>query len=166
MEALWRARDGEVADICPGLGLLAAGHGRRGATAVCRGAEDPQSHGPGRFQPEPSQQAGERPRPLHDVAGGFGFWGAFDQQEGVAPPSSSPSPRIIPAANMPPAPGTPPNGCRKPCRVLRVSECSAVVAVTKQPREFTTLFGVRVRIQPKPGLVRISPQSEVPILNR
>jgi hypothetical protein len=25
---------------------------------------------------------------------------------------------------------------------------------------------VRVRIQPKPGLVRISPQSEVPILNR
>jgi hypothetical protein len=52
------------------------------------------------------------------------------------------------------------------CRVIRVSECSAVVAVTKQPREFTTLFGVRVRIQPKPGLVRISPQSEVPILNR
>ena len=54
----------------------------------------------------------------------------------------------------------------QPCRVLRVSECSAVVAVTKQPREFTTLFGVRVRIQPKPGLVRISPQSDVPILNR
>ena len=52
------------------------------------------------------------------------------------------------------------------CRVLRVTECSAVVAVTKQPREFTTVFGVRVRIQPKPGLVRISPQSEVPILNR
>jgi hypothetical protein len=25
---------------------------------------------------------------------------------------------------------------------------------------------VRVRIQPKPGLVRISPQSDVPILNR
>ena len=49
---------------------------------------------------------------------------------------------------------------------VRVSEYSAVVAVTKQPREFTTLFGVRVRIQPKPGLVRISPQSEVPILNR
>ena len=54
----------------------------------------------------------------------------------------------------------------KPCHVIRVSECSAVVAVTKQPREFTTLFGVRVRIQPKPALVRISPQSEVPILNR
>ena len=54
----------------------------------------------------------------------------------------------------------------QPCRVVRVSECSAVVAVTKPLREFTTLFAVRVRIQPKPGLVRISPQSEVPILNR
>jgi hypothetical protein len=54
----------------------------------------------------------------------------------------------------------------KPCRVLRVTESSAVVAVTKQPREFTTLFGVRVRIQPKPAIVRISPESEVPILNR
>jgi len=54
----------------------------------------------------------------------------------------------------------------KPCRVLRVSESSAVVAVTKPAREFTTLFGVRVRIQPKPAIVRISPDSEVPILNR
>ena len=52
------------------------------------------------------------------------------------------------------------------CRVLRVSDCAAVVAVTKQAREFTTLFGVRVRIQPKPALVRISCESEVPILNR
>ena len=54
----------------------------------------------------------------------------------------------------------------KPCRVLRVTDSSAVVAVTKQPREFTTLFGVRVHIQPKPSLVRISSNSEVPILNR
>ena len=54
----------------------------------------------------------------------------------------------------------------KPCRVLRVSDCAAVVAVTKAAREFTTLFGVRVRIQPKPGLVRISPNSETEILNR
>jgi hypothetical protein len=54
----------------------------------------------------------------------------------------------------------------QPCRVIRVTDCSAVVAVTKPPREFTTLCGVRVRIQPKPGLVRISPDSEVPILNR
>ncbi len=54
----------------------------------------------------------------------------------------------------------------KPCRVLRVTDASAVVAVTKPAREFTTLFGARVRIQPKPALVRISPNSEVPILNR
>jgi hypothetical protein len=54
----------------------------------------------------------------------------------------------------------------KPCRVLRVTDSSAVVAITKPPREFTTLFGVRVRIQPKPALVRISSNSEVPILNR
>jgi hypothetical protein len=52
------------------------------------------------------------------------------------------------------------------CRVIRVTDSSAVVAVTRQPREFTTLFGVRVHIQPKPALVRISPNSEVPILNR
>ena len=55
---------------------------------------------------------------------------------------------------------------RKPCRVVRVSDCAAVVAVTKPAREFTTLFGKRVTIQPKPALVRISPDSEVPILNR
>jgi len=54
----------------------------------------------------------------------------------------------------------------KPCRVVRVNDCAAVVAVTKAAREFTTLFGVRVRIQPKPGLVRISPNSETEILNR
>jgi len=55
---------------------------------------------------------------------------------------------------------------RQPCRVVRVSDCAAVVAVTKPAREFTTLFGKRVTIQPKPALVRISPDSEVPILNR
>ena len=54
----------------------------------------------------------------------------------------------------------------KPCRVVRVNDCAAVVAVAKQPREFTTLFGVRVRTQPKPALVRISPNSEIEILNR
>jgi hypothetical protein len=52
------------------------------------------------------------------------------------------------------------------CRVVRVTDSSAVVAITRPPREFTTLFGKRVRIQLKPALVRISPQSEVPILNR
>jgi len=54
----------------------------------------------------------------------------------------------------------------QPCNVVRVNDCAAVVAVKKPAREFTTLFGVRVHIQPKPALVRISPQSEIPILNR
>ena len=54
----------------------------------------------------------------------------------------------------------------QPCRVIRVSESSAVVVVNKPPREFTTRFDVRVRIQPKPAFVRISPNSEIPILKR
>ena len=54
----------------------------------------------------------------------------------------------------------------QPCAVVRVSDCAAVVAVTRPAREFTTLLGKRVRFQPKPALVRISPNSEIPILNR
>jgi hypothetical protein len=52
------------------------------------------------------------------------------------------------------------------CPVIRVSECAAVIAITKPAREFTTLFGVRVSIKPKPALVRLSPNSEIPILKR
>ena len=54
----------------------------------------------------------------------------------------------------------------QPCRVLRVTESSAVIALAKEPREFVTLAGVRVRLQPSPSLLHISPNSEVPILNR
>ena len=54
----------------------------------------------------------------------------------------------------------------QPCRVLRVNDCAAVVAVTKPARSFTTLFGKRVTIQPSPALARISPNSETEILNR
>lgn len=54
----------------------------------------------------------------------------------------------------------------KPCPIVRVTDCAAVVAVTKPAREFTTLLGKRVRIQPKPALVRISPNAELEILNR
>ena len=54
----------------------------------------------------------------------------------------------------------------QPCPVLRVTDCAAVVAVAKPPRTFTTLFGKTVRIQPKPALVRISPNAELEILNR
>ena len=54
----------------------------------------------------------------------------------------------------------------QPCPVLRVTECCAVVAIAKPRREFTTLFGIRVSIQPKPALVRIYCNAELPILNR
>lgn len=54
----------------------------------------------------------------------------------------------------------------QPCRVLRVSDCAAVVAVMQKPRTITPRFGKPVTIQPKPKLARISPQSEIPILNR
>jgi hypothetical protein len=54
----------------------------------------------------------------------------------------------------------------KPCPVIRVSDCAAVVEVERPAREFQTIFGKAVRIQPKPKLVRISSNSLVPILNR
>ena len=55
---------------------------------------------------------------------------------------------------------------RQPCRVVRVSDSAAVIAITRPVREFTTLFGKRVRIQPRPALIRICANSEIPILNR
>jgi hypothetical protein len=54
----------------------------------------------------------------------------------------------------------------QPCRVLRVSDCAAVVAVTRAPRTFTTLLGKTVTLRPSPKLERISPNSEIEILNR
>ena len=54
----------------------------------------------------------------------------------------------------------------QPCRVLRVSDCAAVVAVVQKPRTIVPRFGKPVTIQPAPKLERISPQSEIPILNR
>ena len=50
--------------------------------------------------------------------------------------------------------------------IIRINECAAVVLVNRQTREFTTRFDKRVRIQPSPVLVRISPHSEIEILNR
>ena len=52
------------------------------------------------------------------------------------------------------------------CPVLRVTDCSAVLIVARPARTFVTRFGKRVRLQPKPAFVRISPNSESPILNR
>ena len=52
------------------------------------------------------------------------------------------------------------------CRVVRVTESAAVVAVVQKPRTITPRFGKPVTIQPSPKLERISPNSEIPILNR
>jgi hypothetical protein len=52
------------------------------------------------------------------------------------------------------------------CVVLRVNDCAAVVLMNRPPREFVTRFDKRVRLQPKPAVFRISPTSQVEILNR
>jgi hypothetical protein len=52
------------------------------------------------------------------------------------------------------------------CRIVRVNECAAVVIMNRPVRDFKTRFDKPVRFQPPPMTFRISPQSEVPILNR
>ena len=52
------------------------------------------------------------------------------------------------------------------CPVVCVNDCAAVIAVAQRSREFTTIFGKNVSLRPKPRFVRISPNSEIPILNR
>jgi hypothetical protein len=52
------------------------------------------------------------------------------------------------------------------CRVIRVNECSAVVIMNRPVRDFKTRFDKAVRFQPPPKMFRISPQSDVPVLNR
>ena len=52
------------------------------------------------------------------------------------------------------------------CRVLRVNECAAVVIMNRPVRDFKTHFDKPVHFQPPPVTFRISPQSEVQILNR
>ena len=54
----------------------------------------------------------------------------------------------------------------QPCQVIRVTESAAVVAVIQKPRTITPRFGKPVTIQPSPKLERISPESQIPILNR
>lgn len=54
----------------------------------------------------------------------------------------------------------------KLCRVIHVSDCAAVVLMNRPPREFKTRFDRQVRFQPKPAMFRISPNSEVEVLNR
>ena len=54
----------------------------------------------------------------------------------------------------------------QPCRVIRVNDCAALIAVIQKPRTITPRFGKPVTIQPAPKLERISAQAEIPILNR
>jgi hypothetical protein len=51
------------------------------------------------------------------------------------------------------------------CRVVRVNECAAVILMNRPVREFKTRFDKPVRFTPPPATFRISPQSEVEILN-
>jgi hypothetical protein len=51
-------------------------------------------------------------------------------------------------------------------RVIRVSECAAVVLINRPVRKFSTRFDKPVRFQPPPMTFRISVNSETEILNR
>jgi hypothetical protein len=51
-------------------------------------------------------------------------------------------------------------------RVIRVTECAAVILMNRPVREFKTRFDKPVRFTPPPVTFRISSQSEVEILNR
>lgn len=51
-------------------------------------------------------------------------------------------------------------------RIIRVTECAAVVLMNRRAREFRTRFDKRVRFQPSPVAFRISANSYTEILNR
>ena len=51
-------------------------------------------------------------------------------------------------------------------RVIRVNECAAVILMNRPMRQFTTRFDKPVRFQPPPFVFRISPDSEIEIVNR
>ena len=53
----------------------------------------------------------------------------------------------------------------KLCRVIRANDCAAVVIMNRPPRVFKTRFDKPVRFQPPPALLRISPNSDLEILN-
>lgn len=50
--------------------------------------------------------------------------------------------------------------------VIRVNECAAVILMNRPVRQFTTRFDKPVRFQPPPLVFRISPNSEIEIVNR
>jgi hypothetical protein len=51
-------------------------------------------------------------------------------------------------------------------RVVRVTECAAVVLLNRPVRQFNTRFDKPVRFQPSPATFRISANAEIEILNR
>ena len=51
-------------------------------------------------------------------------------------------------------------------RIIRVTECAAVVLVNQPARAFKTRFDKPVRFQPSPVIFRIAADSETEILNR
>ena len=55
---------------------------------------------------------------------------------------------------------------RKPCLVRRITDCSAILEVPQERRQFSTIFGDLITIQPKPKTVRICATSELPIIPR
>jgi hypothetical protein len=52
------------------------------------------------------------------------------------------------------------------CRVIRVSDCAAVLLMNRRRREFCTRFDKPVSFQPPPVIFRIAVNSEVEVLNR
>lgn len=51
-------------------------------------------------------------------------------------------------------------------RVIRVTECAAVVLINRPTREFTARFDKHVRFRASPVMIRISANSETEVLNR
>ena len=51
-------------------------------------------------------------------------------------------------------------------RIIRVTDCAAVVVMNRPAREFVTRFDKRVRLQPSPLIFRIAANAETEILNR
>lgn len=54
----------------------------------------------------------------------------------------------------------------KLCRVIRVTECAAVVLMNTSARRFKTRFDRVVTFRRPPMLFRVSPNAQVQILNR
>jgi len=52
------------------------------------------------------------------------------------------------------------------CRIIRVTDCAAVVLMNQPARQFTTRFDKPVRFQPAPKTFRISPNAESEIVSR